>query len=153
MRASLKVVSSVLVCFAAAVEAFAPPTTRSASNLSPTQAPMCASSHQSPDWNAIRVKATAAVATAGFAWTLVSSPAFADGQTKEFKFPPIDYGDQNRCTLSSSSMGQANAARDKLYDLRECKIPGVKAVGYDLSGVSKCECFLCSTRKERNTLT
>lgn len=32
-------------------------------------------------------------------------------------------------------MGQANAARDKLYDLRACIIPQQKAVGYDLSGV------------------
>ena len=26
----------------------------------------------------------------------------------------------NRCAFKSSAMGQANAARDKLYDLREC---------------------------------
>jgi uncharacterized protein YjbI with pentapeptide repeats len=32
-------------------------------------------------------------------------------------------------------MGQANAARDKLYDLRECNLSGIKAEGYDLSGV------------------
>ena len=32
-------------------------------------------------------------------------------------------------------MGQANAARDKLYDLRECKLGGVKGNEYDLSGV------------------
>lgn len=32
-------------------------------------------------------------------------------------------------------MGQANAARDKLYDLRECSLSGVKGDEYDLSGV------------------
>ena len=32
-------------------------------------------------------------------------------------------------------MGQANAARDKLYDLRECKLSGVKGDEFDLSGV------------------
>jgi Pentapeptide repeats (8 copies) len=32
-------------------------------------------------------------------------------------------------------MGQANAARDKLYDLRQCQLSGAKANGYDLSGV------------------
>ena len=32
-------------------------------------------------------------------------------------------------------MGQANAARDKLYDLRMCQLSGAKAVGFDLSGV------------------
>jgi uncharacterized protein YjbI with pentapeptide repeats len=62
-------------------------------------------------------------------------PALADGQTKEFKLPPIDPTDKNRCVLSSSSMGQANAARDKLYDLRQCKLSGQDASGFDLSGV------------------
>mmetsp|Transcript_19896 Transcript_19896/g.36156 ORF Transcript_19896/g.36156 Transcript_19896/m.36156 type:complete len:235 (+) Transcript_19896:45-749(+) len=62
-------------------------------------------------------------------------PSLADGQTKDFKLPPIDYSDKTRCVLSSSSMGQANAARDKLYDLRECKLSGSDASGYDLSGV------------------
>lgn len=57
------------------------------------------------------------------------------GQTKDFKLPPIDYADKTRCVLKSSSMGQANAARDKLYDLRECKLSGQDASGYDLSGV------------------
>jgi uncharacterized protein YjbI with pentapeptide repeats len=32
-------------------------------------------------------------------------------------------------------MGQANAARDKLYDLRQCKLSGANANGFDLSGV------------------
>lgn len=57
------------------------------------------------------------------------------GQTKEFKLPPIDRSDKNRCVLSSSAMGQANAARDKLYDLRECRLSGADATGFDLSGV------------------
>jgi hypothetical protein len=70
--------------------------------------------------------------------TLTPLDVWADGQTKDFKFPPIDYGDVNRCVLKGgSSMGQANAARDKLYDLRQCKLSGVDATGYDLSGVSK----------------
>jgi uncharacterized protein YjbI with pentapeptide repeats len=62
-------------------------------------------------------------------------PAMADGQTVKFKLPPIDFNDKNRCVLNSSAMGQANAARDKLYDLRQCKLNGAKAVGFDLSGV------------------
>mmetsp|Transcript_164 Transcript_164/g.415 ORF Transcript_164/g.415 Transcript_164/m.415 type:complete len:252 (+) Transcript_164:72-827(+) len=62
-------------------------------------------------------------------------PSHADGQTKDFKLPPIDYSDKSRCTLSSSKMGQANAARDKLYDLRECDLRNAKAAEYDLSGV------------------
>ena len=31
-------------------------------------------------------------------------------------------------------MGQANAARDSLYDLRECKMTGTDASGFDISG-------------------
>ena len=63
-----------------------------------------------------------------------SSHKFA-GQTEKYKFPPIDFNDKNRCRLQSSSIGQANAARDKLYDLRMCKLEGAKGEGFDLSGV------------------
>lgn len=64
-----------------------------------------------------------------------SPPAWADGSTKDFKFPPIDRSDPSRCSIRSSTIGQANAARDKLYDLRECDLQGVNAGGFDLSGV------------------
>ena len=57
------------------------------------------------------------------------------GQTKDFKLPPIDFSDKSRCVLNSSKMGQANAARDKLYDLRQCNLSGQDASGFDLSGV------------------
>jgi len=73
-----------------------------------------------------------------FSLSLLSAgplPAFADGQTEKFKLPPVDLSDKNRCTFTSSSMGQANAARDKLYDLRQCNLSGKSAVGFDLSGV------------------
>mmetsp|Transcript_11982 Transcript_11982/g.22247 ORF Transcript_11982/g.22247 Transcript_11982/m.22247 type:complete len:242 (-) Transcript_11982:169-894(-) len=62
-------------------------------------------------------------------------PSHADGGTKEFKLPPIDRSDASRCVLNSSKMGQANAARDKLYDLRECNLSGANANEFDLSGV------------------
>lgn len=64
-----------------------------------------------------------------------SAPVLADGATKEFKLPPINLSDTTRCVLKSSAMGQANAARDSLYDLRQCKLHGSAAVGFDLSGV------------------
>jgi uncharacterized protein YjbI with pentapeptide repeats len=32
-------------------------------------------------------------------------------------------------------MGQANAARDKLYDLRECNLQGQDGAGKDMSGM------------------
>lgn len=67
--------------------------------------------------------------------SLLSAPAHADGQTAKFKLPPIDFSDKSRCSLKSSTIGQANAARDKLYDLRQCKLDGAAAPGYDLSGV------------------
>jgi len=69
--------------------------------------------------------------------SFLSAPqlAFADGQTEKFKLPPIDFNDKTRCSLSSSTIGQANAARDKLYDLRQCKLAGADASGFDLSGV------------------
>jgi uncharacterized protein YjbI with pentapeptide repeats len=62
-------------------------------------------------------------------------PSHADGQTEKFKLPPIDFSDTSRCKLNSSSIGQANAARDKLYDLRQCQLSGASAPGFDLSGV------------------
>jgi uncharacterized protein YjbI with pentapeptide repeats len=53
----------------------------------------------------------------------------------KYKFPPINRGDESaRCKFKSSAMGQANAARDELFDLRECKMSGQDASGKDLSG-------------------
>lgn len=54
---------------------------------------------------------------------------------QQYKLPPIDKTDINRCTLTSSSMGQANAARDKLYDLRECDLTKQSAANKDMSGM------------------
>jgi uncharacterized protein YjbI with pentapeptide repeats len=63
------------------------------------------------------------------------SPAYAKDQ--QFKLPPIDSSipKSQRCQLSSSSIGQANAARDKLYDLRECDVKGQSGAGKDMSGL------------------
>lgn len=77
----------------------------------------------------------AAAAAISFVFLASPDPSLADGQTKDFKLPPIDFSDKNRCVFSSSKMGQANAARDKLYDLRQCNLSGKDASGYDLSGV------------------
>lgn len=54
---------------------------------------------------------------------------------EQFRLPPIDYKDKTRCTIVSSSIGQANAGRDKLLDLRECNVAGQSAEGKDLSGM------------------
>jgi len=74
------------------------------------------------------------------------TPALADGQTKDFKLPPIDFNDKTRCVLNSSKIGQANAARDKLYDLRECNLSGQDAAGFDLSGVIMTKTDLTNTK-------
>ena len=50
---------------------------------------------------------------------LLTAPLGAFAIDVQYKLPPIDLSDKNRCVLVSSSMGQANAARDKLYDLRK----------------------------------
>ena len=106
--------------------AFAPQTSHGRTNVS-TQ--LDAAKHSD---NQIAGAASLALAAA---LMFSPMPAFADGQTKEFKLPPIDYSDKQRCALNSSKMGQANAARDKLYDLRECNLSGVNGKEFDLSGV------------------
>ena len=64
--------------------------------------------------------------------TLQPSASFAQDQ---FRLPPIDRKDPNRCEMTSSSIGQANAGRDKLLDLRECDLKGKGAEGFDMSGI------------------
>jgi len=66
---------------------------------------------------------------------LLSFLNFTAGQTSTFKLPPVNFADKNRCAFVSSKMGQANAQRDKLYDLRYCDLSGQDATGFDLSGV------------------
>ena len=62
-------------------------------------------------------------------------PLSADAIEQQYKLPPIDRKDVNRCQFVDSAMGQANAARDKLLDLRECDMKGKVAAGKDLSGI------------------
>jgi uncharacterized protein YjbI with pentapeptide repeats len=66
--------------------------------------------------------------------TLTADRHHVSLQTATFKVPPIDRSLKNRCTFKSSAMGQANAARDSLYDLRECDMSGKDAAGFDISG-------------------
>jgi hypothetical protein len=76
------------------------------------------------------VSVLSASISAALLWVSIAvSPAYADGATKEFKLPPINLVDPNRCVLKSSAMGQANAARDSLYDLRQCSLSASNAVG------------------------
>lgn len=93
--------------------------------------------HASTQNNHVSSEVSKVIFTGLLSAALLFNPnaALADGQTEKFKFPPIDFTDKNRCVLSSSKMGQANASRDKLYDLRQCDLSGQDASGFDLSGV------------------
>ena len=65
---------------------------------------------------------------------LGSGPSLCEARD-QFQLPPIDRNDKTRCTITSSTIGQANAGRDKLLDLRECNVAGQSAEGKDLSGM------------------
>lgn len=75
------------------------------------------------------------IAKGMFAVALAMPCSAAFALEQQYKLPPIDRADKNRCVLSSSSIGQANAARDKLYDLRECDLKGQNGAGKDMSGM------------------
>eukprot|EP00802_Teleaulax_amphioxeia_P024817 Tamp_25566.p1 GENE.Tamp_25566~~Tamp_25566.p1 ORF type:complete len:241 (-),score=54.19 Tamp_25566:214-936(-) len=51
-----------------------------------------------------------------------------------FQLPPIDKTDKSRCQFKNSAMGQSNAAKDKLYDLRQCDMEDQDAKGFDIAG-------------------
>jgi Pentapeptide repeats (8 copies) len=76
----------------------------------------------------------AAVAAAAGASLLVALPALAAASS--MRLPPIDrtVPDAVRCMPKSSAIGQANAARDQLLDLRECDLRNRDLAGFDLSG-------------------
>lgn len=80
---------------------------------------------------------TRKIGQAALAATLLFGSVFPHmpAQAIDYRLPPIDRSDPARCTLKSSTIGQSNAQRDKLFDLRECQLRDAKAPGYDLSGV------------------
>lgn len=65
---------------------------------------------------------------------LLLGPVQTDAANNSVKLPPIDRSDARRCEPASSAIGQANAARDKLLDLRECDLRGRDLTEYDISG-------------------
>jgi len=120
----------LLLTVVASVQSFAPSTVPSLT--SPRATALEEKTNANTEGN-LGVKAVAAVLSLSLFFA--PAPALADGQTKDFKLPPIDFSDKTRCQFNSSKMGQANAARDKLYDLRQCSLSGKDASGFDLSGV------------------
>lgn len=72
---------------------------------------------------------------ASLLFPLVGNVPQALAENRRFRFPDVDKSnDAARCVIQSSAMGQANAARDSLYDLRECDMKKVNAAGVDISG-------------------
>mmetsp|Transcript_3340 Transcript_3340/g.5851 ORF Transcript_3340/g.5851 Transcript_3340/m.5851 type:complete len:251 (-) Transcript_3340:41-793(-) len=90
----------------------------------------------SNDWKQRAVGVLSELSIIGFiafSVAAVAAPVPA-ANAAALKLPPINTRDKNRCEPSSSAMGQANAARDKLLDLRECDLSGKNLQGYDISG-------------------
>ncbi len=132
MVAKTTLISLLLAASTSSTSAFAPPQMQ---HNSPSRTATATQLSATKNNNNQSAQQQLAAATFAIATSLLLSPltANADGQTKEFKLPPIDYSDKSRCVLNSSKMGQANAARDKLYDLRECNLSGVKGNEFDLN--------------------
>lgn len=78
-------------------------------------------SQSDPSKSVLNIGRVAAALMASASLVFGSDAAIADGATKKFSLPPISQA-KDRCTFKSSAMGQANAARDSLYDLRECTL-------------------------------
>ena len=123
----MKILISLVLAFSASVPASAF-VSQPVLAQSPSKTELSAAS--SSDWNAMKKVGEAALAA-----TLCFGMLPNVAQAIDYRLPPIDRSDPNRCTLKSSTIGQSNAQRDKLFDLRECKLEGAKAQGYDLSGV------------------
>ena len=93
----------------------------------PTRAAPCATTvpalrmmAAAPDQHSIPARVANFVGSAAMAGSLLL-PMTADAG---FQLPPIDKNEKNRCEFKNSAMGQSNAAKDKLYDLRECDMSG-----------------------------
>lgn len=84
----------------------------------------------------VGMAAAASVIAAALMHATGTGPALMESYaaSANVRLPPIDRTDKNRCEPTSSAMGQANAARDKLLDLRECDLRDRDLSGYDLSG-------------------
>lgn len=81
--------------------------------------------------NNVRKMLSSGLVSAGL---MLSNSAMVSAQD-QYRLPPIDRKDPDRCTMTSSAMGQANAARNGLLDLRECDLKGKDAKGKDMSGL------------------
>jgi Pentapeptide repeats (8 copies) len=81
-----------------------------------------------------QLTAAAAGAAAVALGLALCGPPSMPAHAATMRLPPIDRSDKNRCVPTSSAIGQANAARDSLLDLRECDLRSAKLAGFDLSG-------------------
>lgn len=71
-----------------------------------------------------------------FAASALEGADMRPAKARDGRLPPIDAkkSKKDRCKYKSSSMGQANAARDKILDLRECNMEGQSASKFDIAG-------------------
>eukprot|EP00198_Chlamydomonas_reinhardtii_P005793 XP_001695129.1 thylakoid lumenal 17.4 kDa protein [Chlamydomonas reinhardtii] len=92
----------------------------------------------------------AAVATGVAASLLSANMAMA-----EFRLPPIDKTDPNRCDRGyvGNTIGQANAVSDKILDMRLCSYAGKDLHGRVLAGALLADADLSNTNLQEAVLT
>ncbi|KAG2428443.1 hypothetical protein HXX76_011563 [Chlamydomonas incerta] len=92
----------------------------------------------------------AAVATGVAASLLSANMAMA-----EFRLPPIDKTDPNRCDRGyvGNTIGQANAVSDKTLDMRLCSYAGKDLHGRVLAGALLADADLSNTNLQEAVLT
>eukprot|EP00933_Yihiella_yeosuensis_P005565 TRINITY_DN110104_c0_g1_i1.p1 TRINITY_DN110104_c0_g1~~TRINITY_DN110104_c0_g1_i1.p1 ORF type:complete len:267 (-),score=40.23 TRINITY_DN110104_c0_g1_i1:254-1054(-) len=106
-------------------------------SLAFVQAPSSSTSSEKQTSNLIDRRGLLSAAVSGCAGILgfeVIGPDPAEAQ-RRVAYPPIDKKDKKRCRWRSSAFGQANAQRDKLFDVRECKLSDTQAGEKDMAGM------------------
>ncbi|KAI8468553.1 MAG: hypothetical protein J3K34DRAFT_8548 [Monoraphidium minutum] len=117
-----------------------------------TARPVCSvTCHAAPKPAAGR--AAAASAAAALAASLLLSaapPALA-----EFRLPPIDKNDPNRCDRGfvGNTIGQANAVSDKILDLRQCSYKGANLTAKVLAGALMSDADFSGANMQEAVLT
>lgn len=126
--------------FATPVSVGGPATHHFATRAVPRQGlATCRASAEQPATRSIdatlrRLASTALLSTALLTGATFTGPTSVESANNTVRLPPIDRTDAKRCEPASSAIGQANAARDKLLDLRECDLRGRDLSEFDISG-------------------
>ncbi|KAG2486793.1 hypothetical protein HYH03_014592 [Edaphochlamys debaryana] len=109
----------------------------------------CQASREGPSSTALAVTAAAGLSALA-ANLLAANMAMAD-----FRLPPIDKNDPNRCARGfvGNTIGQANAVSDKLLDLRLCSFAGKDLSGRVLAGALLSDADLSGANLQEAVLT